>query len=90
MNRKMKHFQKCGFLLFFHTFLLEFGSLQEHNVPFEYTFCFLCRENCLRNNSSRKYIDLFSTVFKKIITDATTRNFQKVGGVLQPLIFHQG
>ena len=30
MNRKMKHFQKCDFLLFFYTFLLEFGSLQEH------------------------------------------------------------
>ena len=59
-------------------------------MPNEYTFCFLCSEKCLRNNSSRKYIDLFQTVFKKIITDATTRNFQKVGGVTQPLIFHYG
>ena len=59
-------------------------------MPIEYTFCFLCSEKCLRNNSSCKYIDLFSTVVKKIITDATTRNFQKVGGVTQPLIFHQG
>ena len=30
MNRKMKHFQKCDFLLFFYTILLEFGSLQEN------------------------------------------------------------
>ena len=30
MNRKMKYFQKCDFLLFFYTFLLEFGSPQEH------------------------------------------------------------
>ena len=30
MNRKMKHFQKCDILLSFYTFLLEFGSLQEH------------------------------------------------------------
>ena len=30
MNRKMKYFQKCDFLLFFYTFLLEFGSLKEH------------------------------------------------------------
>ena len=30
MNRKMKHCQKCDFLLFFFTFLLEFGSLHEH------------------------------------------------------------
>ena len=30
MNRKIKHFQKCDFLLFFYTFLLKFGSLHEH------------------------------------------------------------
>ena len=30
MNIKMKYFQKCDFLLFFYTFLLELGSLQEH------------------------------------------------------------
>ena len=30
MNRKMKYFQKYDFLLFFYTFLLEFGWLQEH------------------------------------------------------------
>ena len=30
MNRKMKYFENCDFLLFFYTFLLEFGSLQEH------------------------------------------------------------
>ena len=30
MNRKMKYFQKCDFLLCFYTFLLEFGSLKEH------------------------------------------------------------
>ena len=29
MNRKMKYLQKCDFLLFFYTFLLDFGSLQE-------------------------------------------------------------
>ena len=30
MNIKMKYFQKCDFLLFFYTILLEFESLQEH------------------------------------------------------------
>ena len=30
MNRKMKYIQKCDFLVFFYTFLLEFGSFQEH------------------------------------------------------------
>ena len=59
-------------------------------MPTEYTFCFICSEKCLRNHLSRTYIGLFSTVLKKIITDATTRNFQKVGGVTQPLIFLQG
>ena len=29
MNREMKCFQKCDFLPFFYTFLLEFGSLQD-------------------------------------------------------------
>ena len=32
IKRKMKYFQKCDFLLFFYTFLLEFGSLQEHSM----------------------------------------------------------
>ena len=30
MNREMKYFQKLDFLRFFFTFLLDFGSLQEH------------------------------------------------------------
>ena len=59
-------------------------------MPIEYTFCFICSVKCIRNNSSRKHIGLFYTVYKNIITDATTRNFKKVGGVTQPLIFHQG
>ena len=32
MNRKMKHFQRCDFLLFFYTVLLQFGSPQEHHM----------------------------------------------------------
>ena len=56
-------------------------------MPIEYTSCSICREKCMRNNSSRKNIGLYQTIFKKMITDATTRNFQKVGGVTQPLIF---
>ena len=56
----------------------------------EYKFCFICSEKCMRNNLSCIYIDFFKTVFNTIITDATTRNFQKVGGVSQPLKFHQG
>ena len=35
-----------------------------------------------KNISSRKYVDdLFSSVFKKIIPDATTPTFLEVGGV---------
>ena len=60
MNRKMKYFQKCDFLLFFYIFFSRIwvasGALY---VPIEYTFCFICSEQCLRNNSSRKYIGLF-------------------------------
>ena len=60
MDRKMKYFQKCDFLLFFLNILTRIwvasGALY---VPIEYTFCFICSELCLRNNSSRKYIGLF-------------------------------
>ena len=55
-------------------------------MPIEYTFCFICSEQCLKNNSSHKYVGLFLTVFKKIITDATI--CKKVGGVTQPLLFN--
>ena len=36
------------------------------------------------NILSRKYVDFFCSVFKKIIPDAITSYFQKVGGVSQP------
>ena len=39
--------------------------------------------------STRTHIDLFCSVFKKIILDAITHCFQEVGGVAHPLIFHQ-
>ena len=46
-----------------------------------YKFCFIC--------SQRFEVDLFRSVFKKIIPDATP-TFQEQGGVTQPLIrcFH--
>ena len=46
MNRKMKYFQKCDFLLFFYTFLSKFGSLQEHYICLlNNMFCFICSEH---------------------------------------------
>ena len=42
-----------------------------------------------KNISSRKNVDLFSSVFKKIIANNTTSTFQEVGGVTQPHIFCQ-
>ena len=90
INRKMKHFQKCDFLLFSIHFTRIWAASGALYVSIKYTFCFMCSEKCLRNNSSHKCIGLFSTVFEKIITNATSRNFQKVGGVTQPLIFLQG
>ena len=46
----------------------------------EYMFCFICREQCIKINSSRKKCSLFSSVFSKIIPSNTTPTFQEVGG----------
>ena len=50
-------------------------------MPIEYMFCFICREQCIKIISSRKKCGLFSSVFKKIITNNTTPTFIEVGGV---------
>ena len=47
-------------------------------MSIEYTFCFICNEQCI---SSRKKCGLFSSVFTKIIPYTTTPTFQEVGGV---------
>ena len=44
----------------------------------------------MKNISSHKYVDLCCSLLNKIILNATSPYFQKVGGVIQPLIFHQG
>ena len=43
-----------------------------------------------RNISSHKNIDLFRSVFKKIIPNISTPTFQEVGWVTHPLIFGEG
>ena len=50
-------------------------------MPIEYMFCFICSERCIKNISSRKKCGLFSSVFKKIISNNTTLTFLEVGGV---------
>ena len=47
----------------------------------EYMFCFICSEQCTKMISSRKEYGLFSSVFKKSISNNTTPTFQEVGGV---------
>lgn len=83
------------FAIFLYTFTftiiwVAYGAYGALHVPIEYAFCFICREKCMRKISSRKYIDLFQTVYRKITTDATNHISQKVGGVTKPLIFYQG
>ena len=57
-------------------------SLQEHEKkPIEYTFCFICSEQCIKIISSRKKCGVFSFVFKKIIPNNTTPTLTEVGGV---------
>ena len=50
-------------------------------MPTEYIFCFICSEQCIQTISSRKKCGLFSSVFKKIISNNTKPTFQEVGGV---------
>ena len=47
----------------------------------EYMFCFICSEQCIKIISSHKKYGLFSSVFKKCISNNTTPTFQEVGGV---------
>ena len=44
----------------------------------------------MKNTSSRKYVDLFCSVFNKTIPDATKPYFQNVGGESQPPYFIKG
>ena len=50
-------------------------------MSFEYLFCFICGEQCIKIISSRKKCALFSSVIKKIISNNTTPTFKEVGGV---------
>ena len=50
-------------------------------MPIEYMFCFICKEQCIKINSSRNKCGLFSSVFKKINPYNATPTFQAVGGV---------
>ena len=49
-------------------------------MPIEYIFCFICSEQWIQIISSRKIFGLFSSVFKKIITNNTTPILQELGG----------
>ena len=50
-------------------------------MPTGYMFCFICSKQCIKIISSRKNCGLFSSVFKKIITNNATPTFLEVGGV---------
>ena len=55
-------------------------SLQEHEISL-LKFFFICREECIKNISSHKNGDLFSSVFKKIFPGATNPTFQDYSGI---------
>ena len=59
-------------------------------MPIEYMYCFICSEQCMKNITSCQYVELFSSVFNKIIPDATTHFFQKVGGVTRSSYLTKG
>ena len=49
-------------------------------MSFEYIFCFICYEQCIKIILLHKKCGLFSSAFKKIIPNNTTPTFQEVGG----------
>ena len=55
-------------------------------MPIEYMFCFICSEQCIQILSSRKKCGLFSSVFKKIISNNTPPTFQEVVGFVIRLL----
>ena len=67
------------FSIFLYTFAIN-GVTGVRKMPFEYVFCFICSEQCIKIISSRKTSGLFSSVRKKIIPNNTTPTFQEVGG----------
>ena len=85
INREMVNFQKWDFfVIFLCTFTINCVTTGIRNMPTEYMFCFIC------NISSRKNIDLFSSIFKKIIPSKTTTTFKEVSGVAQPHVICPG
>ena len=50
-------------------------------MPIDYMFSLICSEQRIKIISSHKKCSLFSSVFKKIISNNTTPTFQEVGGV---------
>ena len=46
-------------------------------MPFEYMFCFICSEQCMKTILSHKKCALFDSVFKQSIPNNTTPSFQE-------------
>ena len=75
------------FSIFLYTFTINCVATGVRKMPIEYMFCFICSEQCIKIISLRKKCGLFSSVFKKIISNNTTPTFQEVGrGNLTPHI----
>ena len=81
-NREMASFQKWDFFDFSLYFAINCVTTGARKMAFEYVFCFICSEQCIRIISSRKKCGMFSFVFVKIISNYTIPTFQEVGGVI--------
>ena len=69
------------FSIFLYTFTINYVTTEARKMPIEYVFCFMCSEQCIKIISLRKKCGLCCSVFKKVIRNNTTPNFQEVGGV---------
>ena len=87
-NREMVNFQKWDFFsIFLYTFTINCVTTEARKMPIEYMFFFICSEQCIKINLSRKNCGLKNSVFKKIIPNKTTPTFLEMGGVTLPLQF---
>ena len=91
-NREMVNFQKwdfCEFSLYFYYKLCHYVYWQGQEICLlRRSFAFLKRV-MYKNISSRKSVDLFISLVKKIIPDGIAHTFQEVDVLIQLLIFCQ-
>ena len=67
LKEKWSTFKNGSFSIFLYTFTTNCITTGAWKMPIEYMFCFICKERCIKINSSRNKCGLYSSAFKKFI-----------------------